>query len=70
LFLLEVTAGTVPASHSLHERLPTGSTWDTAAPRYDRFAVRYEATVHITAIDIWLRSGDGRRSDPSDNLES
>jgi hypothetical protein len=32
--------------------------------------VRYEATVHSTAINIWLRSGGGFRSDPSDSLES
>jgi transposase len=25
------------------------------ATRYDKLAVRYEATVHIAAIDIWLR---------------
>jgi transposase len=40
------------------------------ATRYDQLAVRCEATVHITAINIWLRSGRGFRSDPSDNLES
>jgi hypothetical protein len=35
-----------------------------------RLTVRYEATVHITAINIRLRSGGGFRSDPSDSLES
>ena len=25
------------------------------ATRYDKLAVRYEATVHIAAINIWLR---------------
>jgi hypothetical protein len=35
-----------------------------------RLIVRYEATVHITAINIRLRSGGGFRSDPSDSLES
>jgi len=34
------------------------------------WAAELNATVHITAIDIWLRSGDGFLSDPSDNLES
>ncbi|NYE45476.1 transposase [Spinactinospora alkalitolerans] len=24
------------------------------APRYDKLAVRYEATVHIAAINEWL----------------
>jgi transposase len=38
--------------------------------RYDKLAVRYEATIHITAINIWLRSGRGLRSDSSDNLGS
>jgi hypothetical protein len=32
--------------------------------------VRYEATVHSTAINIRLRSGGGFVSDPSDSLES
>jgi hypothetical protein len=32
--------------------------------------VRYEATVHSTALNIRLRSGGGFRSDPSDSLES
>ena len=27
------------------------------ATRYDKLAVRYEATVHIAAISEWLRSG-------------
>jgi transposase len=27
------------------------------ATRYDKLAVRYEATVHIAAINEWLRSG-------------
>jgi transposase len=26
-------------------------------PRYDKLAVRYEATVHIAAINEWLRPG-------------
>lgn len=26
------------------------------ATRYDKFAVRYEATVHITAINEWLHA--------------
>lgn len=25
------------------------------ATRYDTLAVRYEASVHVAAIDIWLR---------------
>ncbi|MEU4805734.1 transposase [Actinosynnema sp. NPDC023587] len=25
------------------------------ATRYDKLAIRYQATVHITAINIWLR---------------
>jgi transposase len=25
------------------------------ATRYDKLAVRYEATIHIAAINIWLR---------------
>jgi transposase len=25
------------------------------ATRYDKLAVRYEATVHVAAINIWLR---------------
>ncbi|KOX21883.1 transposase, partial [Saccharothrix sp. NRRL B-16348] len=25
------------------------------ATRYDKLAVRYKATVHIAAINIWLR---------------
>jgi transposase len=27
------------------------------ATRYDKLAVRYEATVHIAAINEWLRPG-------------
>ena len=27
------------------------------ATRYDKLAVRYEATLHIAAINEWLRSG-------------
>lgn len=30
------------------------------ATRYDNFAVRYEATIHITAINEWLHSLRGR----------
>ncbi|TDD01010.1 IS5/IS1182 family transposase, partial [Saccharopolyspora terrae] len=26
------------------------------ACRYDKLALRYEATVHVATIDIWLRS--------------
>jgi len=40
------------------------------ASRYDNFAVPDEATVHVTAINIWLRWGGGLPSDPSDSLES
>ncbi len=29
----------------------------TVATRYDKLAVRYEATVHVAAIDEWLPSG-------------
>jgi hypothetical protein len=28
------------------------------ATRYDKLAVRYEATVHIATINEWLRLGD------------
>lgn len=27
------------------------------ATRFDKLAVRYEATIHIAAINIWLRAG-------------
>ena len=37
---------------------------------YDKLAVRDEATDLITAINIWLRSGGGFRSDPSHNVGS
>jgi transposase len=40
------------------------------ATRVRQLALRYEATVDITAINNWLRSGGGLRSHPSDNLES
>jgi transposase len=29
--------------------------WRAVATRYDKLQVRYEATVHVAAIDIWLR---------------
>ena len=30
------------------------------ATRYDKLAVRYEATIHIAAINEWLRPDGGR----------
>jgi hypothetical protein len=30
------------------------------ASRYDKLAVRYEATVHVATIDIWLRDLSNR----------
>jgi transposase len=30
------------------------------ASRYDKLAVRYEATVHIATIDTWLRDLSNR----------
>ncbi|WP_158852764.1 hypothetical protein [Saccharothrix deserti] len=32
-----------------------GSTDTSVATRYDKVAARYQSTVHIAAIDIWLR---------------
>jgi transposase len=32
------------------------------ATRYDKLAVRYEATVHVATINIWLRALAARTS--------
>jgi len=32
------------------------------ATRYDKLALRYEATMHIATIDIWLRALAARTS--------
>jgi hypothetical protein len=45
------------------QQLIDGIRWRSAprnraiATRYDKLAVRYEATVHIAAINEWLRPG-------------
>ena len=34
------------------------------ATRYDKLAVRYEATLHVAAINEWLRPGFQTRPGP------
>jgi transposase len=45
----------VERSINLHKRCRAMAT------RYDKLLLRYEATVQITAIDIWLRELSNRR---------
>jgi transposase len=45
----------VECSINLHKRCRAMAT------RYDKLLLRYEATVQITAIDIWLRQLSNRR---------
>jgi hypothetical protein len=53
VFLLDATAGIVPASHCLYERIPPKSTWDTAPPRKC-------PTRDTPSIAEWVERGVGR----------
>ncbi len=53
--------GQAPARHpELHKARPPGNAINrikrnrVGATRYDKLAVRYEATVHVAAINEWL----------------
>lgn len=45
--------------------LSTHAARSTSVARYDKLAERYEATITVTDIFIWLRAGPGQpRGDP------
>jgi hypothetical protein len=50
-----VTCGSHSASPGVRFWEPNGS--GAVATRYDKLSVRYEATVHIAAINEWLLPG-------------
>jgi hypothetical protein len=38
------------------------------ATRFDKLVVRYEATVHVTAINVWLRCVERKKAVATDRL--